>query len=178
MQFELSSAFEIEKSGNKLIDHDKAALKRLWESVDEDFGDFISRGVGVYIFSIKAGKGILPWYVGMAEKQPFCMECFGSHKLLHYNNAIAARKGTPVITLIAKMTAGGKLAKPSKNGHKDIQLLETMLIGSCLKRNSELMNIKDTKHLREMVVPGYLNNPKGRDTKRIKSLQEIIGAGG
>jgi len=174
MSFELSGSLIIPKKENGLINSDKGALREFWSYVDESYGDSISCAVGCYVYSIRAGKGILPWYVGLAEKQVFSDECFSTSKLNYYNDAIAARKGTPELFLIIRTTEGGKISKPTVNEYKDVQTLESMLIKTCIDRNPELYNIKETKYLREMVVPGYLNNPKGRDTKRIKELQEIL----
>ncbi len=143
------------------LDANKFEKDLLEKDLSEAVGD-LSEAVGCYIFSIRAGKGILPWYVGLAEKQTFRKECFTAHKLVKYNECINHRKGTPVLTFVPKVTKTNRHSKPGKNGHKDIQFLETMLIGACLMRNPELMNIKDTKLLREMVVPGLLNTPKGR----------------
>lgn len=165
----------IPKADNGLIAGDKKSLAEFWDRVNSELEEGLSEAVGCYIYSIRAGRGILPWYVGLAEKRTFRKECFTSHKLNHYNQAIAARKGTPVITLIAKFTIGENYAKPSGNGHRDIQLLENMLIGTCIRRNGNLLNIRDTKLLREMVVPGLLNNPKGRDHSSVAKFKTILG---
>jgi len=176
MNFHPQEAFAIPKQGNGLVASDKTSLSQFWDQLDEALGDELSGGVGCYIFSIRAGKGVLPWYVGLAEKQSFRKECFTHHKITHYNNAIAARKGTPLLTLVAKYTPGGKLVRPTGGSHRDIQQLETMLIGNCLGRNGKLLNVKDTKLLREMVVPGLLNSPKGKPPATVRAFKSLIGA--
>jgi len=160
---------------NGLIAADKESLAAFWERVENELEDGLSGAIGCYIFSIRAGKGVLPWYVGCAAKQSFRKECFTSHKLVHYNNAIAKRKGTPLLTLIAKYTPRRKLINPTGNGHRDIQFLEAMLISSCLGRNADLYNARYTKLLREMVVPGLLNTPKGKATASVSELRALIG---
>jgi hypothetical protein len=90
--------------------------------------------------------------------------------------AIAKRKGTPLLTLIAKCTPKGKLINPTGNEHRDVQFLETMLISSCLGRNADLYNVRDTKLLREMVVPGLLNTPQGKVTGSVSEFRALIGA--
>ncbi len=176
MNFRPHKALTIPKQANGLVASDKTSLNIFWEQLDDALGDELSAGIGCYIFSIRAGKGVLPWYVGLAEKQSFRKECFTHHKITHYNNAIAARKGTPLLTLVAKYTPGGKLVRPTGGGHRDVQHLETMLIGNCLGRNDKLLNVKDTKLLREMVVPGLLNSPKGKPSATVRAFKSLIGA--
>ena len=166
----------IPRQSNGLIAADKTSIDAFWSKADEELSEGLSASIGCYIFSIRAGKGALPWYVGLAEKQSFRRECFTSHKLVHYNNAIAKRKGTPLLTLIVKRTPRGRLISPTGNEHRDIQFLEAMLISSCLGRNADLYNKRDTKLLREMVVPGMLNTPKGKEPTSVSAFRSLVGA--
>jgi hypothetical protein len=175
MNFFPHSSVDIPRQSNGLLAADRESLKAFWLHVDTELENGLSGAIGCYIFSIRAGKGVLPWYVGLAGKQSFRQECFASHKLVHYNNAIASRKGTPRLTLIAKYTPAGKLVNPTGNEHRDIQFLEMMLLSSCLGRNADLYNIRDTKLLREMVVPGLLNTPKGKLTASCSDFRDLIG---
>jgi hypothetical protein len=170
------TSIEIQKHSNGLIASDKESLALFWSRVDDELEEGISGAIGCYVFSIRAGKGALPWYVGLAEKQSFRKECFTSHKLNHYNNAIANRKGTPLLTLIAKYNPSQKLVTPTGNGHRDIQFLEAMLISTCLGRNAELFNVRDTKLLREMVVPGLINTSQGKAAASVSDFKALIGA--
>jgi hypothetical protein len=174
MKFYPYESVEIPKKANGLVNAEKEAMQDFWSEVNEN-EDNLDEGIGCYIFSIRAGKGVLPWYVGLAEKQTFRKECFTSHKLNHYNDAIAKRKGTPLLTLIAKHTPNGKLVRPSGVMHRDIQFLEAMLISNCVSRNSSLYNVRDTKLLREMVVPGLINTPQGKTTAAVTAFRSLIG---
>ena len=165
---------EIPLSKRRIEYRNKEPLNQFWEQFD-GIEKGISEAVGCYIFSIRAGKGIRPWYVGMAEKQSFKKECFATHKLLNYNDCLESRKGTPVLTLLPRLTATGKFSKKGVNGHRDIRFLESLLISTCLQKNSELLNIKSTKLLRELEVPGLINSPKGRIKNEIKDFQRLIG---
>jgi len=89
MKFYPYGPLTIRKANNGLVAHDKDSINAFWSRINEEEDEGLSEAVGCYIFSIRAGKGILPWYVGLAEKQPFRKECFTSHKLTHYNDAIA-----------------------------------------------------------------------------------------
>jgi hypothetical protein len=85
------------------------------------------------------------------------------------------RKGTPVLYFLAKHTPRGRLAKPSVNGHRSIRILEELLIGTCILRNSQLINKKATKHFRELQVPGYMNESPGARSREARSLAEVLG---
>ena len=174
MKFYPYAGFAIPKQNNGLITRDKNAIREFWEEVEcKDEG--LSSAIGIYIFSIRAGRGILPWYVGKAEKRGFISECFQAHKITHFDNCIASRKGTPLLTLIPKFTKNDMFAKPNGNIHSDISTLEKMLIGSCLQKNKDLVNARDTKLFKEMVVNGYLNSPQGGVSNGIKEFKQIIG---
>ena len=79
-----------------------------------------------------------------------------------------------MLTLITKYTEKGRLSKPAKND--DIDFLEKALIIKCLERNKSLINIKDTRLIKEMVVPGFINNPQGAKPKEVKQFVELIGS--
>jgi hypothetical protein len=169
------TSIEIPRQDSGLIAGDKKSLNEFWDRVDSEVEEGLSGAIGCYIFSVRAGKGALPWYVGLAERQSFRKECFTSHKLVHYNNVVAARKGTPLLTLIAKYTPGEKLVGPTGSGHRDIEFLETLLIANCLDRNPDLCNKKDTKLVREMVVYGLMNTPQGKTAGSVAEFQDLIG---
>ena len=175
MKFFPYGPFVIPKSRRSgLIESNRISLNLFWDAVNKE-EEGLSDAVGCYIFSIRAGRGLLPWYVGLAKKQTFRKECFTSDKLIRYINEVVKRKGTPVLTLLPKITTTSRFAKPSKSGHKDIEFLETMLIGYCIRRNPNLFNIKDTKLLREMEVGGLLNNPRGRDSTPVTDFRMLLG---
>jgi hypothetical protein len=171
MNFCPRASFKIPTNDSGYI---KDGLKNFWFQVDE-FEDGLSSAIGCYIFSIRAGRGALPWYVGLAEKASFRKECFTSHKLVHYNKALNARNGTPMLTLLPKSTPGGGLVSPTGGEHRDIQLLEWKLIEKCLSRNNELCNISNTKLLKEMVVNGLMNTPQGKVSQAIADFKNLIG---
>lgn len=170
MRFAVFGPFSVERNG-KLVSRDKADKRTFWESVDaKEQG--LSQACGCYVFVIRNRA----WYVGLAERQSFQRECFSAHKMLQYNEALQAVTGRPSLILIAKITPGNRFAKPSRRGHDGIRLLETLLIGSALGRNTRLQNVKGTKLLREMKVPGVLNTGRGQGrAKAVQSLKEALG---
>ena len=76
--------------------------------------------------------------------------------------------------LLAKLKKQGRFAKPTKNKIASVAALEEMLIGSCLQRNSDLLNKKTTRHLRELQVPGYLNEGPGARRKNARALARLL----
>ena len=138
----------------------KLINKNFWNEINAK-EDGLPNACGCYLFALRISKGIVPFYVGCAKAQSFKEECFGAHKINIYNDSLGSI-GTPVMFLVAKQTAGGKFAKLSKTGHLDIDCLETLLIGSCIKKNPKLANNHKTKILRNIIVPGFLNAKIGK----------------
>lgn len=175
MNFFPHTSIEIPRKSNGHVAADKESMLFFWMNVDAKLEDGVSGAIGCYIFSLRTGRGALPWYVGLAEKQSFRKECFTSHKLVHYNNVLASQRGKPMMTFIAKYTPSGKLLNPTGNEHRDIKFLERMLISNCLQRNPCVSNARDTKLLREMVVPGLLNTPTGMAYSSVSAFRTLIG---
>lgn len=173
MQYLVRGPFKINKKQNGRLDLEKGPKKTFWDNVSSN-DSRIRKACGCYLFAIKASKGYKPWYVGSAHKQNFERECFAAHKINIYNEAIAKRKGTAIIFFISKMTHGGKFSKISKNHQPDIEFIETLLIGACIKKNASLLNVQKTKHLREISIPGFINCPKGNPGNGGKHLRNTI----
>ena len=174
MKFEPFGPFEIPRKENGLVNAEDTASV-FWSAAETD-NKGLADAVGCYIFSIRAGRGSLPWYVGKAEKQSFRKECFAPHKLNIYNEQVASRKGTPLLTLVTRFNPSGSYSGPRSSGYNDIPFLENMLIGLAVQRNPELANARNTKFMREMVIPGVLNSPKGKNPSRVNEFKELVGA--
>ena len=172
MKFDPLGPFEIPVNIRRRVE--KSDLKEFWDEIEEMYPK-LSEAVGCYIFSLK-NKSFMPWYVGLAEKQTFKSECFAVHKMGIYNEAISHRKkGKAFLTLLPKFSSSGRYSKTSKNGHRDIQFLEKILIGTAAQRNPELLNVRNTKFYRELVVPGLFNSPMGQPKKNVKAFKSLIG---
>jgi len=170
MRFEIYGPYDVPRKG-RWVRRSRADKRQFWKMVKEDESS-LPDACGCYLFAIR-GK---VWYVGLAERQSFCSECFSGHKLLQYNEALQSVSGNPSLYLIPKVTPGDRFARPSINGHKDIRLLENLLIGVALRRNPNLQNVRGTKLLREMNVPGVLNSRQGQArAARVQSLKRILG---
>jgi hypothetical protein len=170
-RFESFGPFKIPVNG-ALIDKKKES--KLWEEVEEKRKG-LSGAAGCYVFAIRTGGGIKPWYVGKAEKSSFRNETTTVHKQVKLVEALEKHgKGAPVLYLLAKETTGGRLAKPGKNGSRSIQALEEMLTGTCLLRNPKLLNKNNIKQ-HKIEVPGYMNDSPVSRSAAAKSLAKLLG---
>ena len=170
-KFQTFGPFRMKRNGS-LVDTNEFA--KLWKTIEQQ-SPGLSRAVGCYVFAIRAGKGAKPWYVGKTEKRNLKDETCFAHKLKVYSKALNRRKGTPLLYLIAKQTRVGRCAKPRKGGIGDVRALENLLIGSCLLRNSKLLNVKQVKHPKGIIVPGYMNEPPGARSASAKGLAKVLG---
>lgn len=171
MQFEIYGKFPIARNG-RLVSRTRADKRDFWAAV-EGAESGLSGACGCYVFVIRNRA----WYIGMAEKQPFKQECFALHKITQYNEALAQVNGKPTLLLLPKLTPGGRFASPSSRGYADIRLLENLLIGSALSRNKDLRNVKNTRLLRGMNVPGFLNSRQGQARANIVQIfKGVVGA--
>lgn len=174
MNFQIHGPFEVPRV-NGLIDNSVASQKAFWATIHKKVPG-LSQACGCYIFAIKAKRGSLPWYVGRTTKRTFKGEAMGAHQVNHYNQALGKKVGVnPQLFFVSKLTPSARLAKPSRNSHKDIEFLETFLFGIALKRNSALRNAKNTKFLKHLVVPGVINSPQRPPTTPERALKSTFG---
>ncbi|MGD9614846.1 MAG: hypothetical protein AB7H90_08175 [Alphaproteobacteria bacterium] len=155
---------------------DSQTRREFWDKADElDQG--LSEACGCYVFAVKTGKVAKPWYVGKAERQPFKRECLTEHKVNKYNSILqSSARGIPCLYLYARVTAAYQnFSKPTTSQYRDIPYLEKMLIGAALGKNKDLLNIQETKLLKEMYVPGLINTGKGRPSPAMQELKYVMG---
>jgi hypothetical protein len=170
MKFDVYGGYEIVRKTNRHGEFDK----HFWEQVtaeDKDLPD----ACGCYVFALQNGDNIVAWYVGKTEKRTFRNECFQATKINYYNECLIDHHGRPLLFLLPRLTdSGRKFSKPTSSGYRDIDFLKTMLIGMALERNFNLLNVKKTKLLREMIVPGVINSPQARPTGPVLNLRNAL----
>ena len=170
MNYDVYGPYPISRNGS-LVSRRKEEKHEFWERVEEEVPG-LSSACGCYVFVIR-GRA---WYVGMAERQSFKQECFALHKITQYNEALGQVSGRPSLLLIPKFSPGGRFVKPTTRGHADVRLLENLLIGAAVSRNHDIQNVKGTKLLREMNVPGFLNSRKGQaSATSVQKFKRAIG---
>jgi hypothetical protein len=141
----------------------KPGLKDFWV----DTGEFADQR-GCYVFSMKAGKGERPWYVGKASMRALCKECFSTHKLNIYNDVLANRHGIPRITfVIPKRTKGAWPAVA-------IDEVEEFLIGHAASRNAELAN-KRRLPSQKWIIQGVVPRSIGAPSLEAASFKKLMG---
>lgn len=144
-------------------------LDEWWEELDLD-QEGLSTGRGVFVFSLKAGKGYTPFYVGKTSRQDFEHECFTPHKRDKYNHALASRSGTPVLSLIAYPTRRGAV------NHNAIDQLELELIQYAYERNPDgLRNERRIEDIPRWSIAGALRHGRGKPSNEATELRRILG---
>lgn len=173
MRFDIFGGFQLPVEPHGVVPKSKKKHKPFWEQVDERHPE-LRHARGCYVFAMNSGGGLTPWYVGKAEKSSFIEECFTPGKINCYNDVIPRYdRGTPHLYFVAMLTPKRRFAQPN-SGHQSIAFLEKLLIGQALKKNPDLCNTRDTDLLRNMVVPGFLNTPQGRQKQDIYSLKRVL----
>ena len=172
MNFTIHGGYEIPRDDGRIITRDSSDRRIFWSDIEDDVGG-LGEACGCYVMAIRR----VPWYVGSAQRQGFKHECLSPHKITQYDAALNKSQGRPVLYLIARRTAGGKFCTTSANGYRDIEFLENTFIGMALQRNSDLQNVKGTALLRDMHVPGFINNRPGEARASVVGeLRSVLGA--
>ena len=119
---------------------------------------------GCYVFALRYGNGIKPYYVGKATKS-FRQECFTSHKLAHYHECLVSQRGTPIMFLVVA------------NNHRvpnqrDIGEAEDFLIQTAVAVNPDLRNVRGTRQA-EWGINGVIRG-NSRTTKSAKLFKKML----
>jgi hypothetical protein len=128
----------------------------------------VSKKQGCYIFTLKAGLGFTPWYVGKT-KNSMLNECMTDGKLKHYNEVLfEGKNGKPAMFFI--VPSGNKKKVPTKI----IGEIETFLIQNARIQNKKIKNKQKVKPPR-WSIKGVVNNTKGNPSKEAKVLKKLMG---
>ena len=169
MLYRVFGPYSIPRDGT-LVSKTPADKREFWSAIEAE-ADGLPGACGSYVFSMRRRA----WYVGLAERPTFRQECFSLHKLNQYNYSLRRVSGEPQLHLLAKLTPTGRFAASAANGHRDVEFLETLLIGMALNQNEDLQNIRGTKFLREMRVPSILRTGRGEGRlNAVRSLRDTL----
>ena len=170
MNYKIYGPYEMPRQGH-LIDSSLLGKKEFWDEVNEDVPG-LADACGCYVYVI---HGIVR-YVGKTEKQTFRKECYAHHKLTIYNWGLNQVQGKPGLYFLAKVTPKQRFAKTTVNYSKDIEFLEDMLIGMAIRKTPDLLNIRGTKLLKNLHVPGIINSKKGEGkSQAVQDLKKAMG---
>ena len=149
--------------GRRLITSDDGAQ---FFADNEDIGE----RRGCYVFGLRSGGGITPWYVGKTLAY-FDGECFQSHKLMKYNEALfSAGKGTPVLLFVVYPPAKGP------PNHWAVDELESYLIQSAFRRNPALLN-KTKRGEQYWGIRGVTLTARGKPSNAARNLSQALWLG-
>lgn len=135
---------------------------------------------GCYIYSIKAGRGFSPIYVGSATRQCLGKEAFDSDKFLKCLQHIAGYKKCSLqITFVVPRdkidtnvdTRRGRCPR------KTIGKLEKVLTAIAFRKNQNLIN-KQNLCLADFFINGVLNSDSGRPRKEVSAFKSMMGLQG
>jgi hypothetical protein len=128
--------------------------------------DDLAQERGCYVFGMRSGGGITPWYVGKTTKS-YESECFQPHKLVKYSEALHSGVGSPVLFFLVHPRGRGP---PSKWA---IEELETFLIQTAFTRNPKLLN-KTKRGIVYWGIQGLLRGRQGKPSDAARSFGEAL----
>ena len=128
----------------------------------------ISDKNGCYVFAVRAGKGIRPWYVGKTSGR-MKTECFTNHKLDHYNKALGNyKRGTPVLFFVVPDGRKRKVAKTT------LREMEIWLIKAAADQNFDLCN-KQHNRWPKWSIRGVINTGSGKPPQAASTFRKTMG---
>lgn len=173
MQYEVYGPFWSPRAESEAVGD---ALRVFWDEI-ERMHSGLPRAVGIYVFSTCHGENYTPWYVGKTNaKTGFRGEIFQDHKLNHYVSAGQRKRGYPAIHLIAKVEPKrGNFCRASQRSGREIDELETVMIGMALRANPHVRNSKKTWFNKNCQVPGVMGTPViGRPSDAVTTLRNTL----
>jgi len=173
MYFDVAGPFDLTRHGSKNLITDQSFKDLVAELNAREDG--LADAVGCYVFALRAGRGYKPWYVGQACKCPIVREALNTSNREKYNKIISEQKGTPTLFFVCMYTPNGKLRKPSTaGGLAPLDFLERWFIATCIYKNSDLINNKETWFLRNIHVVGVFNARQGESHTASRKLCRAI----
>ena len=100
-----------------------------------------------------------------------------SSNLGKYNKVLCDKKRvTPILFFLPMRTPGGRFRKKStaNGGLASLKFLERWLIAEAIRKNSELINSKQTHFLRNLHVTGIMNAKLGEATAASQKLRKTL----
>ena len=139
---------------------DESRIKDLWNALPE------SEQPGVYIYAIRAAKGLVPIYIGKSTRA-INKEALNPRNISTLNKRLLnLNKGTLVLFCVSWPT--GKKSRLSES----IDELETVLIQYGIKANNNLLNNRKIKSQDAWGIYGV--NGCGHSTKSSRELKKCL----
>lgn len=148
----------------------RAAAKVIKRTALADFWEMcgIAERRGCYIFGMRTGRGVLPFYVGQAKKT-FKQEVFTPHKTTYYQECLADHlRGLPVLLFLVSPNGRGRPNTAAINA------CEQHLIQLAIARNPDLLNVQGTE-LADWGISGVLRGGRGKPGAGARALKRMLG---
>ena len=124
---------------------------------------------GCYVFSIQAGRGSKPLYVGKTSRQTIIREAFNDRNMRRVVRKLNKQdRGT---LLIWTITQDGGRRPPTKM----IGEIEKMLIPWAAEKNPDLINDHHTKKSDDWSIEGVVGAKRGPRGKTANDFRKMIG---
>ena len=141
---------------------EKENIKTFWED-----NSTVAQQVGCYVFAIRAGRGMRPWYVGQATAS-FKQEVFAPDKLNKYDQCLRKiGKGSPIMFFVSYPT------KQGATNRKHIDELETFLIQTAHVINKDLRNVHGKKEPMWSIT-GVTRSGKGKPSNSAVTFRNLF----
>jgi hypothetical protein len=129
----------------------------------------LAAGRGCYVFAVKRGKAMLPFYVGLTETASFKREVFNPSNIQKYRRAVGTGKKYKAYLFLLVHPPTKKTGSPRHIGD-----LERFLITAAWARNPSVANSKGISKPK-WIVPGVTSAVKGKATKSAQALRDAMG---
>jgi hypothetical protein len=172
--------YEISKRGRggrakKIISSECAS--RFWAQLPEKHSHLAGHK-GCYVFTLRAGRGSMAWYVGKTEKKKRTLkqEVFAEEKRRKYKPILSkSKRRSPELYFLIRAPGQGRLGSV-------IDDLETLLIWTAVHRNPKLINKRKRKTqpaklvriVNNICIKGLLNCTPGHPSKAAEKLDKAI----
>ena len=170
MTFEVYGGFEVGKG--------KLRLATLWKNVNSK-KEGLSKACGCYVFAIKHGDSLKPWYIGQTQrKNGYEKEVFSPRNRDRVWKKLCAKNGTIYLYLLPKMTPRGNFVKPPERNKgpnsKIINEAEKMIIELAYRRNPELYNVQEVRMQESLGIPGISRGGPGAPPQAVVELKKML----
>lgn len=153
---------KIQQTGAKTIDKEK--LDKLANRCPT------FRKIGCYVFSLKAGKGSKPLYVGKTESQTIFDEAFGHRNKNLVTEALNEQKrGKLQIWTVTQHSARGPKNKSA------IGEIEKVVTSWAVEKNPNLLNSHNTKKGDSWSIKGVQPSSRGTRSQEATAFRKMMG---
>ena len=150
------------------VKRQKTGCREVVEEELKNLEDETLSKYGCYIFSMKAGKGWTPWYVGKATQQRIFHRISSKDNILNMVKALNRQQGTLEIWTVTQVRGAPRAVN-------EIGAIEKELIELASIKNPKLLNTQNKSKKRNWSIEGIIQPNRGPRSKEAKSFRKVIG---